>query len=405
MYKKIILVFILSVLGKANAQSFTDGIFTTTFGNISWTTETGTDYPNGGMVYGDYKDKGTIIGSFDNNGKEVVGSFHNGAAEGKFVFITPYGKDNFFANGIKTFAGNWGYSSNNKYSQNPDYEWKVTGKIGEKDAVKNVTNVWSGKWNTTDGAMYLMQVGNKITGTYKGVGTVEATYNPSTRLLKGTFTNNNFNKTGYIEFYFEGNTFKGKWGWNTSMTEGNWDGTKHVKNNKELSKNVLTNQLSNSSSKKILFRIQAKSIYLNEHGVNPSNVSLYGFVGFELYKVTNNSRVEVLSFGNKSKYLFNTNENQAFVEGSTYIFPNQPTYYREYEISEADWNNNNIQFELKVFHHIKAEKFGSNRDGKYFSETLDFKLIKLNTNLVAKREYQKEFGEYYGLLNYIITKL
>ena len=144
MYKKIILVFILSVLGKANAQSFTDGIFTTTFGNISWTTETGTDYPNGGMVYGDYKDKGTIIGSFDNNGKEVVGSFHNGAAEGKFVFITPYGKDNFFANGIKTFAGNWGYSSNNKYSQNPDYEWKVTGKIGEKDAVKNVTNVWSG---------------------------------------------------------------------------------------------------------------------------------------------------------------------------------------------------------------------------------------------------------------------
>ncbi|MEZ4876021.1 MAG: hypothetical protein R2805_00480 [Flavobacterium sp.] len=332
MYKKIILVFILSILGKANAQSFTDGIFTTTFGNISWTTETGTDYPNGGMVYGDYKDKGTIIGSFDNNGKEVVGSFHNGAAEGKFVFITPYGKDNFFANGIKTFAGNWGYSSNNKYSQNPDYEWKVTGKIGEKDAVKNVTNVWSGKWNTTDGAMYLMQVGNKITGTYKGVGTVEATYNPSTRLLKGTFTNNNFNKTGYIEFYFEGNTFKGKWGWNTSMTEGNWDGTKHVKNNKELSKNVLTNQLSNSSSKKILFRIQAKSIYLNEHGVNPSNVSLYGFVGFELYKVTNNSRVEVLSFGNKSKYLFNTNENQAFVEGSTYIFPNQPTYYREYEI-------------------------------------------------------------------------
>lgn len=127
-------------------------------------------------------------------------------------------------------------------------------------------------------------------------------------------------------------------------------------------------------------------------------------MGFELYKVTSNSRVEVLSFGNKSKYLFNTNENQAFVKGSTYVFPNQPTYYREYEISEADWNDNNVQFELKVFHHIKAEKFGPNRDGKYFSEILDLKKIKLNTNLVAKREYVQEFGEYYGLLNYIITR-
>lgn len=413
--KKIFLVFILSIIGKANAQSFTDGIFTTTFGNISWTTETGSDYPDGGFVYGDYKDKGTILGRFDNNGKEVIGSFHNGASEGKFIFMSPYGADNFFSNGIKTFAGNWGYSSNNKYSQNPEHEWKVTGKTAHKDAIKNVTNVWSGKWNTTDGAMYLMQIGNKITGTYKGVGTVDATYNPSSRILKGTFKNTKINKIGYIEFYFEGNTFKGKWGWNASMTEGNWDGTKHVKNNKELSKAVTTSQPTSTTTsqnatatdQKNTNKDQDNTVKSIKQGLrsNP-NVSsnktikvsllkiirgnnftlrleeLYGFAGIEFYKVTNSGSTLIKSFGNKDQYFFNTTESNVFPRNvfGIHVFSNQPNYNREFQISAADWNNPNVKFEIRLWHHIKGKIYGPNRDYGKYSETYNLNSIGVDRN-------------------------
>jgi hypothetical protein len=220
------------------AQSFSDGVYNTSYGTVNLTFEVGTDYPNGGLVYGDYKGIGTITGTTANNAKELTGSFHNGAQVGKFIFFSPSGKQNFFDNGITKFNGNWGYGTDNKYSTNPDHIWNATGKTGGKDAIKNVTNVWSGKWNTTDGNLILQQVGNKVTGTYKGIGTVDGSYNPTTKKLKGTFYNNNTKKTGHFEFNFEGNSFKGKWGWTTAMTGGNWDGTKHVKNNKEVGKST-----------------------------------------------------------------------------------------------------------------------------------------------------------------------
>ena len=230
--KKIFLIIALALNFISNAQSFTEGVFNTTFGTINLTFEQGIEYPNGGMVYGDYKGIGTITGATTNAGKELVGSFHNGAAEGKFIFFSPYGKQDFFDRGITSFTGNWGYSTDNKYSTNPDYIWKVTSKVGGKDAIKNVTNVWSGKWNTNHGYLILQQVGNKVSGKYKDVGNINATYNSSTQKLTGTFTNGG--KTGYIEFNFEGNSFNGKWGWSTAMTEGKWEGTKHLKTNKEV---------------------------------------------------------------------------------------------------------------------------------------------------------------------------
>lgn len=412
--RKLFLAFVLCAIGTANSQSFTDGIFTTTFGNITWTAESGSDYPNGGIVYGDYKDKGTITGSFDNNGKEVIGSFHNGAAEGKFIFMSPFGADNFFSSGIKTFAGNWGYNTNNKYSQNPEHEWKVTSKTAQKDAIKNVTNVWSGKWNTTDGAMYLLQVGNKITGTYKGVGTVEATYDPSTRLLKGTFTNNSFNKTGYIEFFFEGNTFKGKWGWTTAMTEGNWDGTKHIKNNKEFPKaatpsqtTAATSQNASANDQKNTNKDEDNAIKSIRQGLrsNP-NVSsnktikvsllkiirgsnfnlrleeLYGFAGIEVYKITNSGSTLIKSFGDKDQYFFNTTESNVFPRNllGIHSFSNQPNYSREFQISATDWNNPNVRFEVRLWHHIKGKIYGPNRDYEKYSETYNLNSIGVDIN-------------------------
>ncbi|MEZ4786668.1 MAG: hypothetical protein R2790_02000 [Flavobacterium haoranii] len=402
--KKIALIIALAFSFISNAQNW-QGTFQTKFGTLKLVDENG-------IIYGDYANNGTILAYevIDRYKTTLNGIYFNGNERGKFQLI----RNSYSGNYEDKFIGYYGASDNSTsiadikansknwtFTIEPNWQWTGTKQpSGQPNDLQ--TAVWNGKWNTTFGEINLEQIGTKIKGKYSNLGDIDADFDKVAKKLKGTFTNKG--KKGYFEFNFEGNSFKGKWGWNTSMAEGIWDGTKVVKNNKELSKIVETNQSNNSLSKKISFKIQAKSIYLNEHGVNPSDVSLYGFVGFELYKVTSNSRVEVLSFGNKSKYLFNTNENQAFVKGSTYVFPNQPTYYREYEISEADWNDNNVQFELKVFHHIKAEKFGPNRDGKYFSEILDLKKIKLNTNLVAKREYVQEFGEYYGLLNYIITR-
>ena len=375
MSKKILLAFLLFAMGKATAQSFTDGIFTTTFGNISWTAETGNDYPNGGIIYGDYRDKGTIVGKFESNAKEVDGTFFNGSSEGKFVFMVPFGKNSFFDQGIKSFSGNWGYTSNNKYSTNAQNEWKVTGKIGEKAAIKNVTNVWSGKWNTTDGAMILLQNGSKITGTYKGVGTVDAIYNPATRLLKGTFRNNNFNKTGYLEFYFEGNTFKGKWGWTAAMTDGNWDGTKHVKNNKELSKAPSTNvssstaAASNSNVSRYSVRIDHMST-ASKIGYPPGN-EMYGFAGLRMYRVTSNGREEIKSFGNKNANFFDRTENNSFPDSkSGYSFPKTPEYTREFEIKNTDLNNPNVDIEVEIWHHLKLKTIGKNDDYKYVKQVL-----------------------------------
>jgi hypothetical protein len=234
--KKIILILLVFLSVKVFAQSSTDGIYNTTFGTISLTFETGYEYPNAGIVYGDYKDNGTLTGSTQNNAVELQGNFHNGAAEGKFIFLCPGNKTSFFDQGITSFNGFWGYGTDNKYSDNPNYKWNVLSKISGRETIKNSTNVWSGKWNTTDGNLILQQVGNKVTGTYKGIGTIDAVYSKQTRKLKGKFKNTSTQQTGFFEFIFNGNSFTGKWGWTAAMADGEWNGTKHVKNNKELPK-------------------------------------------------------------------------------------------------------------------------------------------------------------------------
>ena len=111
--KKLILIFVLVYSFNSNAQSFSDGVYNTNYGTINLTFEQGFEYPNGGIVYGDYKGIGTITGSTANVGKEIVGNFHNGAAEGKFIFFSPSGKQHFFDSGITSFNGNWGCTSSN----------------------------------------------------------------------------------------------------------------------------------------------------------------------------------------------------------------------------------------------------------------------------------------------------
>jgi hypothetical protein len=225
--KKIVLLicFLTAKLFFGQVQPY--GTYSTNWGDLKVVCETGFEYPGGGIFYGDYKQTGTIVGYFGNNAKEIEGDFHNGADPGKFFFsATPN-----FIQGPSKFFGNWGYQTNNKYSQKSGEKWDGT-KKNNSFPTDLKTNVWSGKWNTNHGYLILQQVGNKVTGKYKTVGDVNATYNPQTQKLAGTFTNGG--RTGYLELNFEGNSFKGKWGWTAAMTEGKWDGTKHLKTNKEV---------------------------------------------------------------------------------------------------------------------------------------------------------------------------
>lgn len=398
--KKIILIFALVFSFNSNAQSFSDGVYNTNYGTINLTFEQGFEYPNGGIVYGDYKGIGTITGSTANVGKEIVGNFHNGAAEGKFIFFSPSGKQHFFDSGITSFNGNWGYGTDNKYSTNPDYIWKVTSKAGGSDAVKNVTNVWSGKWNTTQGYIILQQVGNKVTGKYHDVGNIDATYNPSTKKLTGTFTNNG--KKGYLEYSFEGNSFKGKWGWTTALSGGNWDGTKHVKNNKVIvtsttSTNALTTQSNTATTK---YTVSAVSILTGE-----SNI--YGFWGFKLFKVTQDGRVQVPNFGNKSSDVYNETENSSkIIKSSSYNFPNSPEFFREFIILNTDINNPNIKYELEVYVHAKNKVLGTNTNYGYQKQIYRLDNIEFNKNIRISLSQQNSSlgGGYIGFFEFKIFK-
>lgn len=371
--RKIITLLLLFIGLQNSAQSMSDGVYSTNFGTINLTFEVGNEYPNGGMVYGDYKNNGTITGTTTNNGKELTGNFHNGAAEGKFIFFSPSGKQHFFDSGITSFNGNWGYGTDNKYSNNPDHIWKATSKTAGKEAIKNVINVWSGKWNTTDGNLILQQIGNKVTGTYKGIGTVNATYTPQTRKLKGTFYNNNSKKTGHFEFNFEGNSFKGKWGWNTSMTDGIWDGTKNIKNNKELPKSTTQTSSSTSNSGTTKYVVSAVSI-------DASEGKIYGFFGCKLFKVTASGREQVQNFGNKSSDFYNTTENnENKLLSKKQAFSNSPEFYREFVLNNSDINNNGVKYELEIYSHMKAKRTGaSNLNFGFKKEIFRLDQIKLN---------------------------
>lgn len=387
--KKIKFVLVITILFvglQTFSQSIVDGKYNSTFGPLSMTTEFDKEFPNGSIIYGDYRENGTISGYYADFQKEIKGTFFNGSSEGKYIFLLPF---TISANKpIDAMNGFWGYNSVNKNSTNSGDQWNITSKTGTSIDIKNVTNVWSGTWNTTDGDMHLVQIGKNITGRYKGVGTVTAVYNPSTRILKGTFLNQNINKTGYIEFYFEGNAFKGKWGWTSAMTEGNWDGTKYIKNNKELSKMIVASNpsatnTSQNSNAQIKYQFTFCRIFDGETA-GMRNAELYGFGGIRLYRVTNAERVEIKSFGNKPSKVFDRTENNPYSAGR-YDFPaNNVEFQREFFISKADLNNPNVDIEVEVYHHLKGKVIGSNYNYGYHKEILNIENITIETREVVK---------------------
>lgn len=220
--KNILSILALITVITTNAQSW-QGEFSSKYGNLTFVTETGNEYPNKNIIYGDYGQNGTMVGFL--LGNEFIGEFHNGNDSGQFRLQIFPGSSN------RIFSGFWGYGNNVNYNTpNRDFWWDGKEKSSSNAMPKNIKSaVWSGKWSTTYGDLILKQIGDKVMGSYKNVGEINATYNKNTKTLKGTFTNNG--AVGYLEFQFIGNSFGGKWGWNSAMTEGSWNGNKVFKSN------------------------------------------------------------------------------------------------------------------------------------------------------------------------------
>ncbi|UGS22896.1 hypothetical protein [Flavobacterium channae] len=400
--KKILLIIALAFSLISNAQNW-QGTFQTKFGTLKLVEENG-------MIYGDYANNGTILAYevIDRYKTTLNGIYFNGNERGKFQLI----RNSYSGNYEDKFIGYYGASDNSTciadikansknwtFTIEPNWQWTGTKQpSGQPNDLQ--TAVWNGKWNTTFGEINLEQIGKKVKGKYSNLGDIDADFDKVTKKLKGTFTNKG--KKGYFEFSFEGNSFKGKWGWNTSMAEGIWDGTKVVKTNKIIatsttSTNALTTQSNTATTK---YTVSAVSILTGE-----SNI--YGFWGFKLFKVTQDGRVQVPNFGNKSSDVYNETENSSkIIKSSSYNFPNSPEFFREFIIPNTDINNPNIKYELEVYVHAKNKVLGTNTNYGYQKQIYRLDNIQFNKNIRISLSQQNSslIGGYIGFFEFKIVK-
>ena len=400
--KKILLIIALAFSLISNAQNW-QGTFQTKFGTLKLVEENG-------MIYGDYANNGTILAYevIDRYKTTLNGIYFNGNERGKFQLI----RNSYSGNYEDKFIGYYGASDNSTciadikansknwtFTIEPNWQWTGTKQpSGQPNDLQ--TAVWNGKWNTTFGEINLEQIGTKVKGKYSNLGDIDADFDKVTKKLKGTFTNKG--KKGYFEFSFEGNSFKGKWGWNTSMAEGIWNGTKVVNTNKVIvtsttSTNALTTQSNTAITK---YTVSAVSILTGE-----SNI--YGFWGFKLFKVTQDGRVQVPNFGNKSSDVYNETENSSkIIKSSSYNFPNSPEFFREFIIPNTDINNPNIKYELEVYVHAKNKVLGTNTNYGYQKQIYRLDNIQFNKNIRISLSQQNSslVGGYIGSFEFKIVK-
>lgn len=214
--RTILLIIAFWISGTSNvlmAQFRVTGTYSTSFGEIKILEE-------GNLVYGDYGDRGTIIGEVQSTiggTKTVRGTFYNKENKGSFEWI--FSQDRFYK---KKFSGKYGWGTSLSAGA-----W--SGEEANSNQPSNLKFAkWSGKWNTSYGELVLKQDGKVVTGTYRDLGTISGTIVGENE-LRGTFTNKN--DKGAFSFVLNGNSFDGKWGWGSQVGTDKWTGTKELKTN------------------------------------------------------------------------------------------------------------------------------------------------------------------------------
>ncbi|AXT53661.1 hypothetical protein D1818_23585 [Aquimarina sp. BL5] len=94
---------------------------------------------------------------------------------------------------------------------------------------------WTGTWNSTYGALRLVERGELIYGDYDNIGVIYGYrhYINSKEYFEGTFENYQLNRKGIIRFEMNdqnyNNVFTGNWIWNNATRWYNWNGSKTSK--------------------------------------------------------------------------------------------------------------------------------------------------------------------------------
>lgn len=231
---KTILAATIFIVGiQSFAQSW-QGYYQTRYGDLFLIEESGPEYPNGSLVYGDYKNAGTMVGTLTQQDSGYEGKFHNGRDWGSFKLRASISSG--LDTGLYNFNGTWGYNNNfNIGTTDNNYFW-----TGKRMGIKRTTTIknalWSGKWNTPFGYLILEQVGDKVTGKYDNRGFIDAVYNKNSGELIGTYTVGE--EINYFKFKIppigssgDRNFFKGVAGSTKAYEKGPWNGEKVVKSN------------------------------------------------------------------------------------------------------------------------------------------------------------------------------
>lgn len=277
------IVFGLAVSFMAAQGGRLTGYYQSTFGTLALIEETNQANTSKSetILYGDYKDLGTILANVapqGNNLYKIEGNFFNKQNQGSFEWMLSR-----YNNALPNFQGKWGWGNSLDKGN-----WNGSVK-SYNQAVKIQMAQWSGNWDTTFGKIFLRQNGNKVTGDYKNVGTIEGTITQN--ILRGKFTNNG--SVGSFEFVLNGNNFTGKWGWGNLTNKGSWNGNKSLKTNQERVEQNTTNQQNKPSSSsenkttKLRYRLTLDRIYapsIDDLGpTNRPSYELYGIAWCRAY--------------------------------------------------------------------------------------------------------------------------
>ena len=126
-----------------------------------------------------------------------------------------------------------------------------------------------------------------------------------------------------------------------------------------------------------------------------------------MFKVTQDGRVQVPNFGNKSSDVYNETENSSkIIKSSSYNFPNSPEFFREFIIPNIDINNPNIKYELEVYVHAKNKVLGTNTNYGYQKQIYRLDNIEFNKNIRISLSQQNSSlgGGYIGFFEFKIFK-
>ncbi|WP_299680279.1 hypothetical protein [uncultured Dokdonia sp.] len=178
----------------ANATEW-GGIYTTNFGEVKLVQKRN-------VIVGTYADKGHVI-VHTVNGNTVEGIFFNDNKLGDFKWTK---------NGSK-FTGKWAWKGD------------PLGGDWSGQAVRTCSfEKYEGIWETTYGEIQFIQNEHgMMAGTYGAKGFVYGKYDPRTKILKGTYSNDGNTNLKPFQMEFNGVAFKGKF---EERDWGSWNGSK-----------------------------------------------------------------------------------------------------------------------------------------------------------------------------------